>query len=90
MAVTNQAGGVIKFTAAADAHTGNVMINKIRWVGPSTAAHICLVKNTAGKELFQAVADTTKADAEVNFPGGLHAKGLVITTLGSGTLYVYG
>ena len=90
MAVTNQAGGIVKFTAASDARTGTIMINKIRWVGPTTAAHICLLSDTSGKTIFHAICDTTKRNEEVNFPDGFSAQGLVVTTLGSGTLYVYG
>ena len=89
MAVTDN-GRVIIFGAAADAITTTVYINKIRWVGPSTAAHIMKLTNTADKELVTAVANVDKNDQDINFPReGIAFAGVKVATLGSGTVYMY-
>lgn len=87
MAVTGELIGIIKMTAAADAVTGKMKIDYIRWVGGTTAGHQCILHDTAGNTIFESVADGD------NFID-VHAvpkvvDGIDLDTMGSGTLYIY-
>ena len=87
MAVT-RAAGVIKMTAGSDAVTGRVIIHSIRWVKPGTDGDDILLSDTAGNEIW-AEAAIQYVGASMIFPAGFVANGLKLTTLDSGTLYIY-
>lgn len=87
MSVTNN-GKVIIFGAAADAVTDHIIIDHIRWVKPSTAAHDLKLTDTADKEFLAAAVDVDKNDQEIPMYG-LSVLGIKVATMGSGTLYVY-
>lgn len=90
MAKSYQASGVIKCTAAGDAETGLVVINKIRWTGATTAGHVLLISDSSGKEILHSVASGANNVEDIDFKHGLTVHGITITTLGSGTVYIYG
>lgn len=86
MAVTN-AIGIIKMTAAADAVTGKMKIDFIRWVGATTAGHSLVLKDTAGNTIFESVADGANFIDVHRVP--IVVDGVDLDTMGSGTLYLY-
>jgi len=88
MAVTGSLTNIIEFTAAADAVTGLKLLVSIRWSGATTAGHQCVVSDSAGNVVFRSEANGA------NFIDGWvfdrkTVDGLVITTLGSGTVTAY-
>lgn len=87
MAVTQSTSSVIKLTAAADAISGTLYVDRIRWVGATTAAHALVVSDAAGTIYVHSVANAANfiEDIEVE----CNMAGVVITTLGSGTVYLY-
>ncbi len=90
MAVSNEASGIIKFTAAADAFSEGVSISKIRWVGATTAGHGLVIDDADGKEILTSVAVAENYVESVDFVPALIVQGITVSTLGSGTVYVYG
>ena len=87
MAVSTN-GKIWKFAAAADAKTGHYFISHMRWVKPTTAAHDLLVSDTAGGEVAAAAVDTGVSDQVIPMYGQ-SVNGIVVTTMRSGTLYIY-
>lgn len=87
MGVTDN-GKVIIYGAAADATTDHMLIDHIRWVKPTAAAHDLKLTDTADKEFLAAAADVDKNDQEIPMYG-LSVKGVKVATMGSGTLYIY-
>lgn len=75
-------------TASADAKTGVMTISGFQWYGATTAAHSCVVKDTAGNVVWSAsvAAAGDAPNAFWNFER--EVDGLVVT-MGSGTLLVY-
>jgi hypothetical protein len=68
---------------------GRFKVHGIRWVGPTTAGHIALISDTAGRAIWHATASANGVSTESRLRFWLK-DGLVITTLSSGTLYIYG
>ncbi len=87
MAVTDN-GNVIIFGAAADAVTDHILIDRVRWIKPTTAAHDLSLTNTADKEFLAAAVDVDKNDQDIPMYG-LSTLGIKVATMDSGTLYVY-
>lgn len=87
MAVTGFNVNILKMTAAADAQTGRLHIDYIKWVGATTASHTLSVTNTAGAIIFESEADGA------NFidlhPMDKWVNGVIVATMDSGTLYVF-
>ena len=88
MAVTGEDGGTMIFTASGDVTTKSFILDSIRWVGAGTAGDTLVIKNSDGYEVFKSVANGA------NFIDGWIWKrqwmeGLTVTTMTSGTLYVY-
>lgn len=92
MAVTSALNGkILAFDTTVATNLVNLplLIRKIRWAGPSTAAHQCVVKNYAGTETYWSALAEANAAQETDFNPPLAAASLSVPTLGSGTLYVY-
>lgn len=87
MAVTGQSIGIIRMSAAADAVTGKMKIDYIRWVGGTTAGHQCILKDTDGNTLFDSVADGAHFVDVHAIP--MIVDGIDLDTLDSGILYIY-
>lgn len=86
MAVTS-ATTVHTMTAADDAVTGKQIVKSMRWVGGSTAGHHCTVTDTAGNAVVDFICDAANFTDVHYFVEEF--EGLIVTVLGSGTLYVY-
>ena len=86
MAVTDN-GYVIKMTAQSDTLDKNFYAGYIRWVGATNTGHTCVLKDGSGNELFYSEADGGRF-IDIH-PLCRWVEGLELTTLGSGTLYVY-
>ena len=79
-------------TASATAITADkIRVDKFRWIGGTTAGHTCIVKNSAGKTVWSSIAaganfidDSSNASAHL-----FDCKGIAVTTLASGILYIY-
>ena len=87
MSVTTNAGYMIKMTAQSDAVTGSFKVGYVRWVNGVRANEECLLKDTNGSELFHSVADGPNYTDLM--PIFRWVNGLTLTTLDSGTLYIY-
>ncbi len=87
MAVSEN-GRVIIFSAASDTKTGLMYLQKIRWVGPTTAGHTLELKTTAGDTFLAAEADADTNDQDIDMHG-FTVDGIDVDTMASGTLYVY-
>lgn len=89
MAVTRN-DRVIIMTAAADAVTDTVLVEKFRWVGPTTLAHTVVVQDTASREHWSAACGTTSVGDESTFENRpIQMVGVKASTMGSGKLYIY-
>ena len=87
MAVTNIAASPLIMSAASDADTRQFLVTWIRWNGATTAGHALLVKDSAGNTIFASEADGANfIDIQPIFKV---CKGLVVTAMDSGTLYVF-
>ena len=64
-----------------------MMIDFVRWVGATTAGHQCLLKDAAGGIIFDSYA--TGSNYVEQAPIRKRYNGLTLTTLASGTLYIY-
>jgi hypothetical protein len=91
MAVTQANTRLIRFGTAADAITNQVYIQKIVWLGPTTAGHNLVISDADGVitamkcNINEAGGRAVEWFEEVPFP----ANGITITTLDSGTVDVY-
>lgn len=88
MAVSNEDGSPIIFTASGDVTTKSFLIDSLRWVGATTAGDTCVIKDGNGKEIFKSIANGA------NFIDGWVWKrnwlyGVTITQMTSGTVYIY-
>jgi hypothetical protein len=65
----------------------NICIERIRWVGATTAGHTAVVQNGAGRVIWagHAKANNDVDDSDVN----QWFTGLIVPTLASGKLYIY-
>ena len=88
MAVT-RAARVIKMTEAEDYVTGGMQIYAIRWVKPTTDGDDLLISDTAGNEIFAEAAIANVGASIVFARKAFPVEGLVLTTLDSGTVYIY-
>jgi len=88
MAVGTLSGSVITLLAAADTYAGNPCIEFFHWVG-ATAGDDLLVKDTGGHTLWASTCDVTDKDQNSPKFDNLIVRGLVVTTMGSGILYVH-
>lgn len=89
MAVTQSGMNVVKFAAAADAVTGRMYVKKFLWDNPTTVAHAISVTDTAGNVVWSNTCATAKETIQSDFSPPLKVDGLIVATMGSGTLYVY-
>ena len=64
-------------------------VTKIRWVNATTAGHTAIVQNKNSKVKFSAVATAANYTESEHFDPPLILEGLIVPTLGSGTLYIY-
>ena len=85
--VMTQSPLVIDTVGATSAKTGAICIERIRWVGATTAAHAVTITDTAGSTIWASHAPTTNytEESEIN----QWFNGLIVTVLGSGKLYIY-
>lgn len=71
-------------TALSTTVTGT--LSGVRWVGATTAAHAATIQDGQGRVLWSSVANAANY-VEADAPG-LSFRGLIVPTLGSGTLYL--
>lgn len=78
-------------TAGATVLTADRVRCNLRWVGATTAGHGCIIKNAAGKTVWESVAagaNNVESD-QLNGGGGpFNFDGIAVTTLASGRLYI--
>jgi hypothetical protein len=77
---------------AANVVDETVIIEAVRWVGATTAAHEAVIENAEGEVIWRSVAsaDSPTSDKE-STPGCFRALGgFSVPTLGSGQLFIYG
>lgn len=70
--------------------TNNVHVKGIRWTGATTAGHTATITDAAGKVKWTSVAsgaNYVESDL-IEGPSGAGWAGVVVPTLGSGTLYI--
>lgn len=83
----SQSPYIIDTASASVIFAGLVMACTFRWIGATTAGHQCVVKDGTGRVVYAAIANAAnfvdEGWCEVNF------RGLIVDTLGSGTLYIY-
>jgi hypothetical protein len=92
MAVTQESARVIRFAAAADAVTTKLIVQKVIWLTPTTAAHELKLTNTAGDVLLNIKCPTGNAGSFVEVDFHLAPQffdGLIVATMASGTCDVY-
>lgn len=85
-------GAYFKSTATAEPTTGPLNIAKLLWLAPGAPGDSFVFKDEFGitKATFVATADTVaKGVYEINFIPEIRVHDFQITTLSSGTLYVY-
>ena len=88
MALPTISGRLLSFATAADAITGEVHINHIRWVGADTGTDVLSITNTAGDEIAAAVCPTGLDDQDIPMYG-FPTEGIIIATMDSGKAMVY-
>ena len=74
-------------TGSAVVLTAEIGVTGVRWVGATTAAHVAVLTDTAGNEVWK--AKTSAANLEIESRVPFRALGLKTGTLDSGVLYVY-
>ncbi len=92
MAVSQTTEKVIIFGAAADAVTDRLLVQKVIWLTPTTAAHELKLTNTAGTILLDVKCPTGNAGSYVEVDFHLAPQffdGLIVATMTSGTCHVY-
>jgi len=88
MAVTQSTTAVIKMAAQADAVTGIIDVNFLYWHSPgANVGDTLLVKDAAGNTIWADNADG--ANYKSYCPLKNKVNGITVTTMTSGTLYVY-
>ena len=88
MAAPTIVGNRLSFASAADAKTGHMLIEHVRWVKPDTAADDLQLTNTNGDVILIAAADVDKNDQDIPMYG-FSTDGIIVSTMGSGTCDVY-
>lgn len=77
---------------AATITTMKVRVATIRWIGATDAAHTAVITDTAGHVVWAGNANAADYSEESHPAGyarhGFDTNGLIVTTLGSGKLYV--
>lgn len=81
-------------TAATIGATGQFYrINKLRWVGATTAGHTCVITDGADNAVWASAASGSNYveadDFSTHLESGLSINGFKLVTLASGILYVY-
>ena len=79
---------VVTVASATPVRTDSFSINKIRWVGATTAGHTVIVTDQLGNVKFASVATGANYVESETFDGEPF-DGLVVPTLASGTIYIY-
>ena len=72
--------------------TGKKIIKKFRWVKPAAVDDQVVVKDGSGKIIMHMNCGVIKVDVESDFlycPYHAQNSGIAVTTLTSGTLYIY-
>lgn len=80
------AGNPWKLDTTGAVSSANVRIERIRWVGGTTAGHTCVLHDAAGKTVVSFVAAGANYTEDV--PVRREYTGLTLTTLASGIVYV--
>jgi len=85
MAFTGQR--VKRSVTEGDVLSGITQVSTIEWVGATTAGHQCVLTDENGDNVWESVADGQYfKDVHAHFDW---VRDLTVTTLDSGTLYVY-
>ena len=87
MAVVNNGWIMITMDTAADAILGRMVIRYIRWEGITTAAHQLILKNAAGTEFVNTLAEVDTLPVEI--PIGRMIDGVTLDTIDSGQIIIY-
>jgi hypothetical protein len=85
-------GGVLIFdtAGATSAVTHAVGIQSVKWEGAGAADDAVVLHDAAGgKVVFEDTAPGKNLGAYLSFAHAIHVRGLYLTTLASGKLYVY-
>ena len=69
--------------------SNDISIDKVRWVGATTAGHQVEVKDQFGNSKFKSIATGANYVESETFSTPLESNGIVVPTLDSGVLYVY-
>jgi len=87
--LTGKAVGILVFKNG-DVGIGNAgifFVKHFRWVRATTAGHLCVIKSTSGDTIYESEADGPRfIDVQ---PFYKFTNGIVISSLDSGTLYIY-
>lgn len=67
----------------------DISIDKVRWVGATTAGHQVEIQDQNGNSKFKSTATGSNYVESETFTTPLDSQGLVVPTLDSGVLYVY-
>ena len=102
MAVTQATKDVIRFSAqgdavvgpslASDSNIGNYLVQKIVWIGPTTAGHKLVVSDAAGTVFCEWQVSTGEAGGTIDIDWHIlpaRMQGITITTMDSGKVDVY-
>ena len=88
MAVTGTGTGVINFSASTDSIVDVNIISSLRWVGATTAGHLCRITDGAGNVIF-----TSEADGANFIDGWVFERkwvnGIIISSMNSGAVQIY-
>ena len=63
-------------------------VKRVRWVGPTTAGHQCVIQAANGKVYWEATASVANADIADDLIGPW-MQDFKLVTLGSGRVYIY-
>lgn len=83
---------IVDTAGATPLTTDKILVRKIRWTGATTSGHTAVVKDGQARNVFESVATVTGSNTpeDVSFFGEEgNFRGLAVTTLASGKLYIY-
>ena len=81
---------VVDTAAAGAILTDWANLRSIQWEGATTAGHEAVVQDQSGRVIWRRIAQGTNQNFDTEFEGrfGRQVNGLIVPTLGSGTLYI--
>lgn len=87
MALSQQTTRVLRATSTDTISTEYISVKAIRWVGATTAGHVCTLTDTAGNIVWTGVADAANYTDTMY----MHDRflGLIVSAISSGVVYIY-